>query len=502
MTKSRIPEDVKQHRPGPCTEIKHINGHYYVYMYSARHLPNGNWGRKIGKCIGKIVEGTGFIPNKNFSLYRNVGDIIPDEDVITVLEYGQYALVHTLAQDILTCLKRHFPADRAALIFSYAVILYVNDFVHLDQIHVYYEQCWLNLEYGKLSLKLGRTALGKFLDNLGRRTARVVRYEQSMIKSSSARMAIDGHAVGACSGKNDLAEAGGKFHALKENQVNLLMGYDIVTGMPLFARMYRGTCSDKSTIEDLNSLFSFREILFVVDRGFYSEDNLEILSVNDNTYIIPVPASTGLFKEAMKDVSYSASFYYRAASKHSRIEYQTKLLKNGRGENVTIYVFRDIDENEKCRYNYLHCLELGRDGYTQEQFEEGKEFFGVYVLRTNGRQGPEETFASYKKRWGIETFYQYLANVGDYNDLMMQDYYKEQGLAFVMLVAGQIHQKIVSAVKKLGCSTISTRDILLMARRMKIEKRGNFWLLKNTRKKDLELFGKLNFTPSSSIPAN
>lgn len=501
MKEIRIPEGIRKHRPGPCTEIKPISGHYYVYMYSACRLSNGSWGRKIGKSIGKIISGEGFIPNKNYHLYKNGGVDNLNEDEITVLEYGQYALVKTLAQDILLFLQKHFTADRAVQIFSYATILYVNDFVHLDQIQAYYEQSWLSIEFSNFPLRMGKTALGGLLDELGRRTTRVVNYQKSMILSSSSKMAIDGHAIGSCSEENDLAETGCKFHNLKENQVNLLMGYDIVTGMPLFARMFRGTCNDKSTIDDLNSLLEFHGILFVVDRGFYSDDTLALLASNGNVYIIPVPANTGIFREAMNDVKYTGSFYYRSGSKHSRIEYQEKHLVDSNGMETTVFVFRDIDENEKTRFNYLHCMELGKSGYTQDGFESSKEYFGVYVLRTNGDQGSEGTFGNYKKRWGIETFYQYVANVGDYNNLMLQDYYKEQGMAFVLLVAGQIHQKVVNDVRELKCSTISTRDVLLMARRMKIEKRGQFWLLKNTRRKDLDLLKKMEFTPSTSIKA-
>ena len=89
MAETRIPEEIKQYRPGPCTEIKLINGHYYVYMYQSQRLPSGRWGKKTGKSIGTIVPGTGFIPNRNYHLYT--GDESKDE--ITVLEYGQYALI-------------------------------------------------------------------------------------------------------------------------------------------------------------------------------------------------------------------------------------------------------------------------------------------------------------------------------------------------------------------------------------------------------------------------
>ena len=223
MSKSRIPESIKQYRPGPCTEVKLINGHYYVYMYQAVQLPSGKWGKKTGKSIGKIIPDKGFIPNRNYHLY--VGEKSQDE--ITVLEYGQYDLIKTVAKEVFSALCEFFPADRAAQIFAYASIFYANGFIHLDQVQSYYEQSWLAQDYRDYAFKMGKTALGKLLDDLGRRTTRVVRYENAAILDSSSAVAIDGHAIRSCSDDNDLGEAGYKYHALKEDQVNLLMGYDI-----------------------------------------------------------------------------------------------------------------------------------------------------------------------------------------------------------------------------------------------------------------------------------
>ena len=491
MAESKIPESIKQYRPGPCTEIKLIGGHYSVYMYQSQKLKTGGWGKKTGKSIGKIVPGTGFIPNRNYHLYTGE----ESQDEITVLEYGQYALIENIAGDVYSELKACFPADRAAQIFAYACIFFANGFVHLDQVQGYFEQSWLSQEYKVIPFKMGKTALGTLLDDLGRRTARVIKYENTAIKKSSSTIAIDGHAVRCCSDENDLGETGYKFSCLKEDQVNLLMGYDVNTGIPLFARMYRGACNDKSTIEDIADLLDFSGILFVIDRGFYSARNLKILSANDNTYIIPVPSNTDVFRNAMKDARYSDSFYYRSGKKHARIEYTSQRIS----DTEYVYVFRDIDENEKCRYNYQHCIELGRSGYTQEKLEKNRELFGVYVLQSNSVKTAEEVFAGYKKRWGIETFYQYLKNNADFNDLMIQDYYKEQGLSFVMLITGQIHQKMINAVRKLNNNAISVHDILLMARCMKMERRGNSWNLKNARKRDLQILKQMGFEPQVTV---
>ncbi|MCR4892945.1 MAG: transposase [Lachnospiraceae bacterium] len=491
MAKRSIPDEINQYRPGPCTEVKLISGHYYVYMYHSRQLSSGKWGKKTGKSIGKIIPGIGFVPNKNFHLYSGE----ESQDEITVLEYGQYALIKEMGKDILLDLEQCFPADRARTIFSYACLLYANGFVHLDQVESYFEQSWLSQEYKPFQLKMGKTALGTLLDDLGRRTTRVVKYQNMAIQNSSSAIAIDGHAIRCCSEENDLGEAGYKYNCLKEDQVNLLMGYDINNGSPLFARIYRGTCNDKATIEDISELLKFSEILFVVDRGFYSAKNIKILSSNNNTYIITVPSNTDIFRNAMKDIEYTKNFYYRYGKKHSRIEYMSRKLN----ESEYVYVFRDIDENEKCRYNYLHNIELGKAGYTQDKFEENKEFFGVYVMQSNSSMPANEVFNSYKKSWGIETFYQFLKNQADFNDLKIQDYYKEQGLSFIMLVTGQIHQKMLEAIRKLNNNTISVHDVLLMARCMKMELRGKNWNLKNTRKKDLLIMKQLGFEPRAVV---
>ena len=488
---SSIPENVRKFRPGPCTEIKKISGHYYVYSYHSIKLPSGNWGKKTDKCIGTIIPDKGFIPNKNYEDESRVEAV----DEITVLEYGQYDLIEQVAQNVRRDLEGCFPLDRAGQIFAWASILYANSFVHTDQVQDFYEQSWLSLRYQNYPFKMGRTALNSLLDDLGRRTNRVVNYEKNLLIHSSSEVAIDGHAIRSCSDENDLAETGYKFCDLGEDQVNYLSGYDINTDKPLFSRMFRGSCNDKSTIADLADLLEFNNILFVVDRGFYSEPNLELLSGNGNSYIVPVPSHLKVFKESMEQVKYTHYFYYVSGKKHARIQYCERKIS----DTKRILVFRDVDENEKCRYNYQRCIDQGKKGYTPEKLEAMKEFFGVYVLQTNCSKTPKEVFEAYKKRWGIETFYQYIKNRGDFNDLKFQDYYDEQGFAFIMLVTGQIHQAMIKALRKLHDNTTSIFDLLLKARALKLEKRGNYWQLKNTRKKDLEVLEKAGFKPQERI---
>ena len=488
---SKIPNEIQQYLPEKCSIIKLIGGHYYVYRYKAIKLQSGKWGTKTDSCIGKIIPNIGFCPNKNYDI---------TDETITILEYGQYGLLYNITNEIIENLKACFPLEKASQIYSYAMILYANNFVHLDQVQSYFEQSWLSLEYKDFSSKMGKTALGNLLDDLGRKQLGVIKYQNNMIKNSSSQVAIDGHVIRSLSEENDLADHGYKFTQIKGEQVNLITGYDINIGIPLFSKFYRGSDNDKVTIENIFETFAFNSILFVIDRGFYSAHNLKLFSSDNNAYIVPVPSNTNIFKIAMSDLSFTSSFYYRAGKKHARVEYKKVEYEDS---DYVVYVYRDIDENEKCRYNYRHQMDLGVSGYTIEGFENSKEFFGVYVLQTSKLDfTAEEVFDRYKNRWSIETYYQYVKNKGDFNNLMFQDYYKEEGFAFILLIVGQIHHYLTKAVRRLGNNTISNHDALLMARRLKMSLRNNVWNLHNTRKKELDILSNLGFIPKTCIKVN
>ena len=65
------------------------------------------------------------------------------------------------------------------------------------------------------------------------------------------------------------------------------MAYDVNTGIPLLSGIYEGASADKVSVRDFTSQVELKDMLFIVDRGFYSSENLSIFSSNGNSYIIP-----------------------------------------------------------------------------------------------------------------------------------------------------------------------------------------------------------------------
>lgn len=81
----------------------------------------------------------------------NENRTLSDGDGITVREYGQYAIVESVASGVFDDLKGRFHVKRTAHIFCFAAILAANGFVHMymDQVGALYEQNSISLSYGK-----------------------------------------------------------------------------------------------------------------------------------------------------------------------------------------------------------------------------------------------------------------------------------------------------------------------------------------------------------------
>jgi len=472
-----VPDSIRKFKPSG-TMVKVINGYYYVYEYKSITGDDGKRHTIMGKAIGSIKDGVGFIPNDNYTR---------DTD-ITSLEFGEYAVVVHNTQKTLNLLKTYFNPLDAVRIYCVAMIHFINGFTYLRDVVKYYEMSYLAIKYP--DLKLGYSALSELYDDLGRRQGNVLNMEQALVNESSHEIAIDGHVIGCVSGDNDLSSKGYKFGKLGEAQINVLMAYDVNSEIPLLSRVYDGALSDKTSVKDLLNEVNFSSVLFIVDRGFYSASNLELFTQNQNSYIIPIPNNNSLTKEAVKDTFMTNRFVYQKDKKSSTIEYK-ELVYDG----FRVFAFRDMNEAAEEQTNYLRYIEQGHKSYTKEKFNEIKDLLGVTVLQTSlFDKTPQNIYKLYKNRWRIETYYNYFKNTVDCNTLHLQDYYKTQGLSFIMLVEALIYREFKEASKAVKGKNI--RECLLDARMLKLHKRGGTWNICNSKKSLLTLFEQLN-TPMS-----
>ena len=113
-----------------------------------------------------------------------------------------------------------------------------------------------------------------------------------------------------------LLSPGYKMNLLKASRVNLLIAYDIKNKIPLMYRTYRGSSVDKSSVLEFLRNRSFADTKFIVNRGFFSESVLSLMSENGNCYIIPVLSNSKHFHRIKKTLAYtSGEFVYKSEKK-------------------------------------------------------------------------------------------------------------------------------------------------------------------------------------------
>ena len=394
MSRYSIPKEIRTLKP-KGTMVKLLHNKYYVYEYSSYKDENNKWKIKMGKLVGQITLEKGFIANNSYNT-----------DVeITTLEYGQYVIVVKNSKTVLDRLSKHFNLVDAQTIYYLCVVHVVNGFTPLKNIDKHIEQSYLSLLHK--DLKFSYYKLSKLIDSLGRQQTYVFNYEQDMINSSSNELIIDGHVISSSSHQNDLAEYGNKFNILKDKQINYLLVYDLNNEIPIASRIYPGGTLDKNSVQNQLDIHVYKNILFIIDKGFYSKENIKLFSSNNNHYIIPLSQNLKEYKEVTKELKLDNMFIYEKNKKRISVEY-----KETKYSDKKIIVFKDVDQSLRDNQDYLKNMEINPSKYTLERYNEVKNFFGVIVLETNLDKSAEDVFKYYKKRWKIETFFNYFKLYG------------------------------------------------------------------------------------------
>lgn len=468
-----VPEEIRNKKPRG-TVVKALHGKYYVYeQKNIKDPETGKWKIKSGKMIGSIAEGIGFIPNSNYV----------DSTKTTTMDFGEYFLTSQITKEILENLKQCFNVKDAINIYNLALIHFINGFTYIKNIKPIYDLSYLSMKYPTLSLS--EYIVSNLLHNLGCHTTQIEDFENLLINKSTKQFAVDGHAIMCTSDNNALAEEGNKKLKFKEDQINLLMAYDINTNAPVLSRFYAGGTMDNVAFSDLFERKNFENTLFIIDKGFNSPKNLKLCSENNNKYIIPLKVNMKSSRAITQNYNFKNRFVYEKGKSNTLIEYKVHKEKD-----VTVYLFKDVNENALECTNYASKIGTS-EKYTQEKYEQLKESFGTIILQTNLVKEAHEIYDLYKRRWLIETFYDYYKNKLDANTLHSQDYYVTQGMSFVLLITSLIHQKFVEKTKRFKKSVTS---ILLDTRFLKLNYKNGTWALENLSKNHYEIFNQLGIS--------
>ncbi|MCI6199631.1 MAG: transposase [Proteobacteria bacterium] len=470
-----VPENIRKMKPRG-TMVKKIKGHYYVYgMKCIKDEKTGKWKTKILGIMGKITEKDGYIPNKDDPSFH---------------EFGTYYLFESCAKEIRELFFQAFGKnDDARRIWICGMIYAVNGFRPICRIsHIFLTSYyWIN----QSGIKLGETAVCNMLENLGRRDDEAKAF-QELLTAITTEVAIDGHVIPRYSALDGMTEFGYKHKKLGCEQVNLLTAFDTINCRPVAMRMFDGSKNDKASVKELIDDVLIEKCLYLMDRGFQCDEVKQKIASVHGTYIMPVCSLTNSYKEAMKrgPGRLKAFTYTNREGIHTEedlVEY--RIASESSGTRVIYY--RNMKQAMEQKNSYLKCIKNKVEGYTDEGLEKAEMSFGVIVLETTHSGQPEDIYSLYKRRWRIETFYDYLKHQMDFNALGVQDWAKLQGLSFMMMLASLIRGACQLRLKD-NKLNMSMPDVLSISSSVKLIRRSDKWFIEVASKKERELFKSLN----------
>jgi transposase len=326
----------------------------------------------------------------------------------------------------------------------------------------------------------------------------------------------------------------------KENlpQINLGLIYSQNNHTPLWYNVFAGSIVDVSTIKNsilYSNYFKLKDLLFVLDCGFFSKTNLNELNDTENNFqfIMPISHTTKVAKEIIKKHGKQIASPETAVLFNNQVIHYKKTNVNYDKTNVDVHIFLNQEVRLENETNFLSVIlgfELKYKNMifkTLKEFSEFKNsevpqkirmFFkwnktnmclekdmrqikgelnksGCFLLATNDMAIDKlEVLKYYRNKDIIEKVFDSVKNEMDTNRLHTHQQLSTEGKLFIKFLSSILYSLIGQTMEEKNLyKSMSIRELLLDMQKIKITVLNNdqkiFTELTKRQKKILDAFG-------------
>ncbi len=459
---NKHPEWVTKHkRKG--TEIRFINGHYYMYEVSSKWDKTLKRSKKItGKILGKITEKDGFIESDKSKLRK--GQLNPSR--IYCKEYGAVAFFDSHLKNYEALLQKHFPDYwREILVLAFVKLLHQSTLKNVD---FHYLNSYISTLYPDLKLK--SKDLTELLRNIGNLRLNIVDFFKEFSTDNDS-IIFDGTDLVHNSRQSEFNKFSKTKQGTFDNVDNLMFIFSTKSRKPLYYRIIPGNIKDVKSFKLCLTESGIEDAVIIADKGFYSKANLEKLQSLDLQYIIPLKRNNSAIEyEQLKDIATKAKGKYFKFE--DRIIWTYESIKDG----VKINLFFDEELRVREIKDYLNRIETHPEAYSLEKFEENQHTFGTIALMNNLEKSASEVFSQYKSRNQIELMIDALKNILEADKSYMQNDRALEGWMFVNHIALMWYYELLNILKNNELNKkFSPMDILRFLKEIKKINIDNTW---------------------------
>lgn len=275
------------------TRIKKINGQEYLYEITPYYDKEKKQIRQRSKYLGKNVNG---VPVKVRSQ-----DQIPKK----VLSHGEFVPLKKIAEELKLemVLSEILPGNEVWPILTLAMN-YATRPRSLTHIQSWYEGTVMSEDHP--DLPLSSQSLSRLLSRIGEGTTNL-EFSRGLIQqiSTCSTLVYDITSLSSYSQNISLLEYGYNRDGLDLPQINLSLIVDKDLGIPVMYDLYPGSIADVSTLKNTVKKMKaqgVRDYTLIMDRGFFSTDNIDEMVSADLSFIIPPTSNLKNVKEAISTI--------------------------------------------------------------------------------------------------------------------------------------------------------------------------------------------------------
>lgn len=423
------------------------NGVTYVYESNNYWDKEKKQSRSTRVCIGKLDPNTGeIIPSKRLKT-ETVTSAKPGPAAITEAKHSYYGATYLLDEigeklGITDDLKKCFPDTyKKILSIAYFLILEENNplyrFSKWSATHRHpYAKDIPSQRSSEFFASISEDAKEQFFRLQGRRRAEHEYWAYDITTLSTYSECLKQARYGVNKEHNEL------------EQINLAMLFGEQSSLPFYYRKLPGNISDVKTVKNLLSdidFFEYKKIKLVMDRGFYSEENINYMFHDHLKFLIGAKTSLKYVKFAIDKVRSTIGNWDHFNPNHNlyisttAITWDYTQKRPYKGDTITgerrayLHIYfdkeRETAESHKFSMLLLKLKEELESGKTVPQHENhyNKYFeisttpkrgakivpkqkaidelvknYGYFVLLTNEVKDPVEALALYRSKDLVE----------------------------------------------------------------------------------------------------
>jgi len=464
-------------------ELREIRGRYYVYEVSSKWNKKLKRPKKItGSYLGTITKADGFVPKRTEQVkVKKQGE--PKKPKLSVKEWGVSNFIQKNLTHYIELLQKHFPTMwQSILALTYGKF---TESCPMKNMKFHYESSFMSELYP--DAKISKNSISRLLLELGRDRESIVDFFKEFNREGD-KIIFDGTDLISNSRNMDYPKLSKTKKGGFDFVINTMFVFSVKSQLPIYYRLLPGNIKDVKSFK-LSLLESdITDALIVLDKGFYSETNINSLESEGLDFLISLRRTSTLidytsFETAAKD-SLNGFFKYDGKI----IWHQTIETEKG-----MVHTFLNDELKAEESKDYLNRIETHPEKYSIEGFHQNVKKFGTLSILSNTDNSAKKIYEFYKNRNQVELMIDAFKNLVSADSSYMQNEFSLEAWMFINYIA--LHWYYV-LLKKLKSSKLNNKfspmDLIKFLKEVKKVKLNGRWFDAEVTAKNIEIINRLN----------